>query len=607
MKKKVLSLALASAFVGIAGTSNAALTITDGGIGHILYVPYFSTQNGNTTLLNLINTDTTKGKAVKIRFRSAYDSDDIYDFQVFLSPADVWTANISANANGLSRLTTEDKSCTLPASVNGDFVTFRLSPSLTDAEKAAHTREGYIEILNMADIQQDYITDAPPTGNAQLDSLFYQIKHVNGVAPCNINVIGAIEQNANRWDQGVAPADGTDGNGITNTGNSTSELAFHGHDGVGAFPYAANEIADLTSPTPTLAANWTIINVPKAAAWGAGAVAINATVGAGLARNVDQYNVERARIVYSNQTNATLVPTNNGNIFPFVTATADGVLMSDSDAAGASFQTFHNDIPDLSTSYGISHDTAIEQADALSNALLTNVIGNEYLTLDAVSEETDWVLSMPTRRYHVAGRGRVADGVVSTTSGFYNPVDKGGPTGPFRNPNFGQQDVTEYDTNGRGAKIKLNSGAYSYWDREERKPAADTGIVISPTPPTQVDQVRLPGEVSVVGINQQGSAASRVMGATVTYTNLQLNAGYVEGWALLNLAHASNGWTGLPVLGQAFVSAYHPQVAAGTSGGFAANWSHRYNQDPVLLSADQTTFRDERQFGTHNATPLDHQ
>lgn len=599
MKKKVLSVALATVFAGVAGTSNAAMSITTDGVGQILYVPYFSTQNGNTTLLNLVNGDTVRGKAVKIRFRSAYDSDDIYDFQVFLSPADVWTANISKNpATGLSMLTTTDKSCTLPVNLNADFVTSRLNPALSAEGKANQTREGYIEILTMADIQQDYPSDAPPTGNAQLDSLFFQIKHANGVAPCNISVIGAIEANAARWDAGTGSANGTDGAGVTNTTNTTSELAFVGHNGVSTFVFAGSDAtADLTMPTSALSANWTIINVPQAKAWGGGALSIDATDALG--------NLETARIVYSNQTNVGLTATDGGglaNVFPFVTGTADGVLLSDSDSAGGNFSTFHNDIPDLSTPYGVSQTTAVAQADALSLALQVSAVANEYLTLDDVSEETDWVVSLPTRRYHVAGRGRTADGVVSTTSGFYNPIDKGGPTGPFRNPNYGQQDVTEYDTDGRGAKVKLGSGAYTYWDREERKPAVDTGIVISPTPPSESPVVRLPGEVTVVGINQSGSS-SAVLGANVAYTSLGLAAGYIEGWAILSLTHTSNGWVGLPAVGQAFVSAIHPQVSAGVSGGFGANWNHRYVKSSTW---DATTFWNERTTGVHNGTSLDH-
>ena len=111
MKKNVLALSIATAVVGFAGSAHAIgtiggaatatqLTFGDTGIGHMLLVPYFSTQNGNATLLSLVNTDTVNGKAVKVRFRGAKNSDDIFDFQVFLSPGDVWTANVSQNADG---------------------------------------------------------------------------------------------------------------------------------------------------------------------------------------------------------------------------------------------------------------------------------------------------------------------------------------------------------------------------------------------------------------------------------------------------------------------------------------------------------------------------
>ncbi|MDL2339412.1 MAG: cell surface protein, partial [Pseudomonadota bacterium] len=69
------------------------LAISSDGTGHILLIPYFTVQNGNATLINLVNTDKTFGKAVKVRFRGAANSDDVFDFQVFLSPGDHWSAN----------------------------------------------------------------------------------------------------------------------------------------------------------------------------------------------------------------------------------------------------------------------------------------------------------------------------------------------------------------------------------------------------------------------------------------------------------------------------------------------------------------------------------
>lgn len=179
MKKKLLAIGVAATLGALSGVSNAAITVAQNGVGHINVLPYYSVQNGNTTLISIANTDEVNGKAVKVRFRGAQFSDDVFDFQVFLSPADVWTAAVTLDGT-VARLATSDKSCTLPVSVNQQFVTARL----LDANKAQGTREGYVEIINMGNI-------APAT------PLFTATKHVNGVAPCTTSVlIGAgVEPN----------------------------------------------------------------------------------------------------------------------------------------------------------------------------------------------------------------------------------------------------------------------------------------------------------------------------------------------------------------------------------------------------------------------------
>lgn len=171
MKKKLLAVGVAATLGALSGVSNAAITVAQNGVGHINVLPYYSVQNGNTTLISIANTDEVNGKAVKVRFRGAQFSDDVFDFQVFLSPADVWTAAVTLDGT-VARLATSDKSCTLPVSVNQQFVTARL----LDANKAQGTREGYVEIINMGDI----VTG----GTAAQTALFTATKHVNGVAPC---------------------------------------------------------------------------------------------------------------------------------------------------------------------------------------------------------------------------------------------------------------------------------------------------------------------------------------------------------------------------------------------------------------------------------------
>jgi len=121
MKKTVLALSITAALVGLgfaggaataatvdqrvgsppAGAKVALRTFVDG-IGQSLYVPYYSVQANNNTLINLVNTDTTNGKAVKVDFRGAANSADVFDFQVFLSPSDVWTFGSTPQTLGVS-------------------------------------------------------------------------------------------------------------------------------------------------------------------------------------------------------------------------------------------------------------------------------------------------------------------------------------------------------------------------------------------------------------------------------------------------------------------------------------------------------------------------
>ena len=44
-----------------AATAATTMSINEAGVGHILLVPYFTTQGTNATLLNITNTDATNG------------------------------------------------------------------------------------------------------------------------------------------------------------------------------------------------------------------------------------------------------------------------------------------------------------------------------------------------------------------------------------------------------------------------------------------------------------------------------------------------------------------------------------------------------------------
>ncbi len=102
--KKSLCVALAAAGVlGSAGVAQAVNVSADG-LGNVLIYPYYTVNkdvNGNSfnTLMSVVNT-TGSTKAVKVRFREGKNSAEVLDFNVFLSPFDVWTAGITPTADG---------------------------------------------------------------------------------------------------------------------------------------------------------------------------------------------------------------------------------------------------------------------------------------------------------------------------------------------------------------------------------------------------------------------------------------------------------------------------------------------------------------------------
>ncbi|MGD6476253.1 hypothetical protein VWS16_22550, partial [Xanthomonas citri pv. citri] len=81
-------------------------------LGHVLLVPYFTAQQGQMTVLHLVNTDLSNGKAIKLRVRGAANGDSLLSMTLLLSPGDMWTGAITAGADGRAQIATADGSCT---------------------------------------------------------------------------------------------------------------------------------------------------------------------------------------------------------------------------------------------------------------------------------------------------------------------------------------------------------------------------------------------------------------------------------------------------------------------------------------------------------------
>ena len=377
MKKNVLALSIAAMVGGFAGAASAqtfpntgmvaptgtTLELNDKGAGNILIVPYATSADSNVSVMHVVNTDTVHGKAVKVRYRGAANSDDILDFTVFLSPGDVWTGYTATDADG-PYFQTDDKSCAYPVEAFRDSankpIKVRFSGArLAEGAKVNNLQESYVEILNMADINK--------TVGGVTSEMWKSTKHVNGVAPCDPATLDKI-LNINPTDSASVQA--------------AADLGFD-------------------TPSGGLTGDWYILNVDKTTTFSGSATAVR-VAGADT----------RGNFVLFPQA-ASNVAVNAGNV---AALTADPLLAIANPGMALDF-----DAPDLSTPYLPALATPSDQANSLTSQLSSKGVMNQFALDKSISALTDWTLSMPTRRYSVAydytktgDAGRVFNPLVTT-------------------------------------------------------------------------------------------------------------------------------------------------------------------------------------------------
>jgi len=316
---------------------------------------------------------------------------------------------------------------------------------------------------------------------------------------------------------------------------------------------AALNALGMDLPTTGLMANWTIINVPNATAWSGAATAIEAVTAP--ATPVP----DEAAIVYFPQVNATVGGALTGAVA--TNFTADPLLRAGLVSGQAQF-----DLPDMSTTYvGATGGTAagpVDQATALTAALATSSINNEFWALDGINGATDWVFSMPTRRYSAA---------VDYTAA---PVD-------IKYTALG----TDYFTN---ANLTLNAAniacvtdiTNTFWNREEGTAVVAAGDTSSSPGDAAPAPLAMCGETSVLAFNDPASTGTdaqptKVLGAQTTVRNYNLAIGGTkveEGWMRLDTPGVGNG---LPIIGSAFMSAFNSNAKPGVLGNYNMTFPHR--------------------------------
>ena len=160
-KRKSLYTAVVAGLATVGASMNAgAVNLSTDGTGQVLLYPYYTTRSGFVTSFSVVNTNTFHTKVVKVRLLEGKNSAEVLDFNLWLSPRDVWTATIVDNGTGGAIYTT-DNSCTAPslgrtAATASPFVNFfytgQVGGSINDNGGSGldRTREGYIEIIEMA-------------------------------------------------------------------------------------------------------------------------------------------------------------------------------------------------------------------------------------------------------------------------------------------------------------------------------------------------------------------------------------------------------------------------------------------------------------------------
>lgn len=146
---KSLSKAIALATLMGAAASAQAVTINPQGLGEVLLYSLYTAEEGNITNINITNT-TNLTKAVKVRFVEGQNSQEVLDFNLYLSPRDQWSGAVTATADG-AQLITADKSCTAPAIAPLVGVPFKDLDFIGDggAQSLARTRVGHLEVIEM--------------------------------------------------------------------------------------------------------------------------------------------------------------------------------------------------------------------------------------------------------------------------------------------------------------------------------------------------------------------------------------------------------------------------------------------------------------------------
>ena len=473
MKKNALTNAVIAGIAGVAGIASVAnaVNLNPDGLGQVLIYPYYTVNGGNSTLISIVNT-TEFGKAVKVRFVEGYNSREVLDFNLYLSPYDVWTGAVfQLTDTGPANLTTADNSCTappiktnanLPVSGSQRYVAFRNYQYVTgggvtnnDAgpNTLDRTREGHLEVIEMGIVVNN--DPANPPARNSLNAITHQS---NGV-PLNCAKIVAA------WTAGAADPYWLSGNSHGQPEGELDVIPPTTANGGGGL-FGAAGIVDFANGTQ-------LSYVPDA---------------------VDGFSV---RVLH--RTPGSTSPSLADARFP-TTAGADAIVFDNGALQTTQF-------------------TGANAIDAVSAIYMHDAIFNEYAVSSALASE--WVVTFPTKRFYVDRA------LVTTAIDPFQYVFPLSPEGAGQAP----VDVTidYYDREERSTETAICV------DENGNPIFNEDCIDFSPTLPGQESSgPQLLWEAQVITFEQPTApgGSSAILGSRLSQ-NVDLDDGFTTGWVRL--------------------------------------------------------------------------
>ncbi|MES9969003.1 MAG: hypothetical protein ABW092_03155 [Candidatus Thiodiazotropha sp.] len=561
---------IAAILLTIVSFSVKAVHVNSDGAGQIALLPYYNVNNGIITNLTITNT-TDLFKAVKVRFHESRNGADVFDFNVYLAPYDVWNASLRMNATtGLPNLITEDETCTYPdKSQLQAGIDFSNSYTATSDEDLT---EGYVEIIEMGVIADgngpaedgglyaeiDLSGSADGVIDTEDRSIVHGLRHYATGIPADCSVV------ADAWSAGE-----TDGqiNGFESGAMSTEGIA---QDGGGAdAPYANSTNAGLVAPTGGIKVYSIMINLSSGAAF------------VQQATHIDNYTTLAQHYRPDDQVNSQLPSLASGDVQRANMLSADGNTVKSIDLPLTEYDT--------GSLFDIAPNPSIPMGSnplPIALVLSADAVTAPYYVESGINGGTDIVLNFPMRKHgifngNLPSNDRDGTGPLEACAGTLNDgIDDGSSV---TLTSLGRE-VNDYPHDGEGNHC--TSAGYvvdnsytdievfiSYYDYEEQDVTLPLPCNCGVTPidydSGSIDLVRT---VNVVSMNRAAGGNQSVLGTpdgnVVDWT---LEPGFEAGWVNIEAAWqydyetipkisatteiiggigAQAGvWTGVPVIG----------------------------------------------------------